>query len=369
MTDKRKYDAGGREISLTDIAICFMWVFLLALMIRNSDVAISYMRSALSLCARSVIPSLFPFMVLSELTLSSGAARTLGKLFSPVAKRLFGVSGEGVTPILLGAFCGFPIGARCAVSLFDRGRISKDECERLLAISSVPSSAFLIGAVGISLCGSRAFGRLLWCSALLSALLLGVAQNLISKRKAQKERASAPEKERARLTASTLSDAISSSAEAMLRVCGFVVFFTAFVGVLCSFFDAISLPAYLRAAICSAFEMTGGVSSAAALDDKIKSATLAAAAVGWSGISVHLQISSICRGRDLSLRPYILSKLASGVLTAALVRGYLAHYPIELHTELPTSLIPTRAAWIISALFLLSLSCLFFKKLSKKQKS
>lgn len=369
MTDRGKYEETQRDISISDIAICFMSVFLFALMIRNSDVALSYMSKGLSLCARTVIPSLFPFMVLSELFLSSGAARTLGKLFSPVAKTLFGVSGEGVTPILLGAFCGFPIGARCAVSLFDSGRISKNECERVLAISSVPSSAFLISSVGIALFGSRAFGRLLFSVTLLCSLILGVVLNLISKKKRHKESLGAAKKESPRLSAYNFSDAISSSAEAMLRVCGFVVFFTAFVGVLCETLDILCLSPELRATICAIFEMTSGVSNAASLDSISTGALLAAFAVGWSGISVHLQISSICRGRELSLRPYILSKLASGVLTAALVRGYLALRPIEFHTDLPTALIPPRAAWIISALFLLSLSCLLFKKLRKKQKS
>ncbi len=366
MTDREKYEPPKKLPSTSEIAICFMSVFLLALMIRNADVALSYMQTALSLCARTVIPSLFPFMVLSEMFLSSGAARTLGKLLSPIAKALFGVSGEGALPVILGAFCGFPIGARCAVSLFDAGRITKDECERLLAISSTPSSAFLISATGIALFGSRAFGRLLWVSTLLSALILGVALNLLSKGKREKESTKATKSERQRLDAYSFSDAISSSSEAMLRVCGFVVFFTAFIGVLCDLLDALSLSSELRTLICSAFEMTSGVSSAAALDSTQTGALLAAFAVGWSGISVHLQISSICRGRDISLKPYFFSKLASGILTAAIVKISLTLRPIEFHAEAPTAFVPPRAAGIVSAMFLAICIMRFFKAARSK---
>ena len=42
-----------------------MSTFCFVLILRNSDAAIEYMGRGLTLCARTVIPSLFPFMVIS----------------------------------------------------------------------------------------------------------------------------------------------------------------------------------------------------------------------------------------------------------------------------------------------------------------
>ena len=42
------------------------------LVLCSTDAAIEYMKKGLSLCASSVIPSLFPFMVISEIIVSSG---------------------------------------------------------------------------------------------------------------------------------------------------------------------------------------------------------------------------------------------------------------------------------------------------------
>ena len=50
-----------------------MTTFCFLLVLRNADAAVEYMGRGLTLCARTVIPSLFPFMVLSELLVSSGA--------------------------------------------------------------------------------------------------------------------------------------------------------------------------------------------------------------------------------------------------------------------------------------------------------
>ena len=74
-----------------------MSTFCFVLVLRNSDAAVEYMGRGLTLCARTVIPSLFPFMVISELLVSSGAGEALGRLFSGIMRRVFGISGAGAS--------------------------------------------------------------------------------------------------------------------------------------------------------------------------------------------------------------------------------------------------------------------------------
>ena len=54
------------------LCLSLLLFFCLALMLRRADVAANYMREGLTLCARAIVPSLFPFMALSELLVSSG---------------------------------------------------------------------------------------------------------------------------------------------------------------------------------------------------------------------------------------------------------------------------------------------------------
>ena len=98
-----------------ECAFGFMSIFCLACILRNSEVAIAGMTRGLKLCVSTVIPSLFPFMVLSELIVSSGAVVPVGKLLSRPFRWLFGIRGEGSVAVLLGALCGFPVGAKSAV--------------------------------------------------------------------------------------------------------------------------------------------------------------------------------------------------------------------------------------------------------------
>ena len=57
----------------------------------------------------------------------------MSEVFRRLFEKLFKINGEGVGAFLLGLICGFPTGVRITKELFENGRISKDEFERLVA--------------------------------------------------------------------------------------------------------------------------------------------------------------------------------------------------------------------------------------------
>jgi len=54
---------------------------------------------------------------------------------------------------------------------------------------------------------------------------------------------------------------------------------------------------------------------------------------GWSGLSVHFQIISICSGRGISFKPYFVAKLFQGMLSAVLTGIILHFFPSLLSTQ------------------------------------
>ncbi len=326
---RARTEKNAREFpSPRQLIFCFMSLFSLALIIKNSDVAIEYMSEGLRLCAVTVIPSLFPFMVLSDIIVSSGAATIIGKTLRAPMRLLFGVSGEGGCAVILGTLCGFPIGAKSAVSMYDSGRISREELERLLTFSNNPSSAFIISAVGVSLFGSRDFGYKLYAATLISSAIIGIAQNIFFKKKKKPPQAEAmltnsPRRPDTRLGIGDFTEAVTSSAFGILKVCAFVIFFTAFLGTLRSALASVTLPKQANALLFGIFELTGGMSQAAAVLPREQGMMLAAFIAGWSGFSVHFQIMSLCTNRNISFKPYFVSKFAQGIVAAALVHIFM----------------------------------------------
>ena len=206
------------------------------LFISLPDVAINYMKRGLDLCAKSVIPSLFPLMVVSELTAKGPLGRLLGRLLSRPAAVLLGVGEDSACALIFGAICGFPIGARALCDAYDRGQISSRELSRSLTFCNNPGIAFVISTVGISVLGSLRVGILLFLSVILSALTVGIIMRLVfgkvntnQKQKRDRDKVEAPH---LRGAIYELTGAVRSSAISMLTVCAFVTFFSALVGIL-----------------------------------------------------------------------------------------------------------------------------------------
>ena len=66
--------------------------------------------AALALCARSVIPALFPFLVVSTLLLRLGFGELAAPWLAGLMEPLFRVDGVGSSALLLGLVGGYPIG-------------------------------------------------------------------------------------------------------------------------------------------------------------------------------------------------------------------------------------------------------------------
>ena len=322
----------ARSIRFRDSGLligCFC-AFCLALILKNSDAAVEYVTRGLLLCAKVVIPSLFPFMVLSELIVSGGTVNQIPKPLLAPLRRLLGLPDAGVCAVLLGLLCGFPIGAKCVLSAYQKGFLSKDEAERALTCSSGPSSAFLIGAVGVSLWDNRRFGVALYLTVLAVSLLTGMLANGLQKKSLPSVAMPSPQwttEESPMGRAAQFCNAVKSSLSGILLVCAYVVFFSALSGTFQLVLNEQSIPSGISAFLSCVLEISGGVGQASALGNAHIGAYLCAFAAGWSGISVHCQMLAVCENSALSLRPYFFSKLFQGLLCALIFGLLLSVFP------------------------------------------
>ena len=372
-TQPRTFRRKQKIPELTPGQFCFglFSIFCLFLILRNSDTAIEYMNRGLRLCAKTVIPSLFPFMVISELIVSGGIGSTLIRPLAPLFRRLFRIPEAGCCAVLLGMLCGFPVGAKSAMTALDQGQLTREEAERVLTFSNNPSSAFLINAVGVSLWGNRKFGVALYIVVLVSQVLTGILFAHLPRRAE-----AAPELLRRSPTASRsgaafFTDAVRSACFSMLLVCAYVIFFSALVGTLNLLLDALNLPALAKASVFCIFELSGGMSAASALSVPGAAALLCAFAAGWSGLSVHCQILSVCDGRGLRFRFYFLAKLLQSGLCMLLFGAVLALFPsltVPAQQTAAVALPDLLPLPIMTVIFLAALVFVFLRKSKKTQK-
>ena len=259
---------------------------------------------SLALCAATVIPSLFPFIIANEFFTYSGAAQTLGGTLGGVSRRLFALGGAGASAIVTGLVCGYPAGAACAFGLYGLGACSSDEAERCAAFSNNAGPAFVIGGIGGAMLGDMSLGIIIWCSTAAVSLASGVLLRFTAKEE-PRNGLFVPEKREF-----SFSGMISDSALTMLKICAFIVAFSAAADAAGEAAEALALGDAAASVARGIFELTTAANYAALNLAPETAAVIIAASVGWSGFCVHMQTASF-RPRGLSLRRYYIAKLLS----------------------------------------------------------
>ncbi len=329
----------------------------LLLLLRAEDAG-NTATGALKLCASVIIPSLFPYMVISALIVSTGAAQLLGKPLSPLCERLFRLPGEAAGAMLLGALCGFPIGAQAACRLYDEGQLTKSQTERLIAVANNTGPAFVIEVVGAHFWKSRGLGLTVYLAQILSALLIGAVYARLRpdpENTTAATHASRPIRKGDLLT--KLAEAVSGSALSVLVVCGFIVFFAECLSLL-TFLLQKTGTYFLLPFLSAAVEFTSGTSFAAETGG-IVGAFLTGFAVGWSGLSVFAQCKVFTAPLGIRLRTAAICKAVQGVLTGGAAAVYTAFFFTPSVTASACVPLTDTPAWlVIGEVVLLILFCL-----------
>ena len=119
-------------------------IFLILLVIFQLEFSNS-VASSLDLCLKSVIPALFPFLIVSYIITETSIPNNYFTLF---LSKLFNISPQSVPAYISGILCGYPIGGKMALELFEKGKIGKNEKDRLLIFANNSGPGFIIGMVG-----------------------------------------------------------------------------------------------------------------------------------------------------------------------------------------------------------------------------
>ena len=128
----------------------------------------------LKICSNIIIPSLFPFTVLSILFQKSGGILWLGKALNKITLLFLGLNGIDFSVILLSLVGGYPIGAKTINELYKTGKISKEKGKNLLRFCVNPSPAFFISALGINILQNKKAGWILLSSNAVACIILNM---------------------------------------------------------------------------------------------------------------------------------------------------------------------------------------------------
>ncbi len=304
MTQKLFYQKGR-------IALLSLLLLLLAFMLVKINTVTDAVTDGLLLSVQVILPSLFPFLILSNLM--SDCIPYSGRQHRSLFSSVFRLPRVAITPLLLGFLSGFPIGAKSTARLYERGVLQKEEAERLLLFANNTGPAFLVGGIG-GLFFDAHVGLVLFIIQLLTALLFGMLMAFgkppVINEPPIDSSDNAPSFVRA------VRDAVMSS----VQIVGFVTAFRVILA-LFSVLLAGKIPQILLSLLLEVGNAAVSVSALSSLPYTV-TLPLLAFAVSFSGLSVYAQTRALLQKSGLSFRLYLPAKLFQGLLSAGL--AYLA---------------------------------------------
>ena len=97
-------------------------------------------------------------------------------------RRVFNLNGSCASAFIMGIVGGYPVGARAAITSYERGLCTKTECERMLSFCNNSGPAFILGVVGAGVFANSRAGMLLYLAHVLASLTVGVCFRFYKRR-------------------------------------------------------------------------------------------------------------------------------------------------------------------------------------------
>ncbi|MDR3207315.1 MAG: sporulation protein [Oscillospiraceae bacterium] len=339
-------------------------------------------REGIRLCMDVILPSLFPFFVLSTLLVEMGYAAYAGRRLEGVMRPVFRLNGACASAVALGFLGGYPVGAKTAIALYQKGLCSETEAERLLSFCNNSGPAFILGAVGVGIFADSRAGLTLYLAHTAASLTVGFLFRFYKRDAPGGGQAApsgvSPPPESVGL-ARAFVRSVGGAFRSALSICAFVIFFTVAVkllflsGILPALAEGLGFlfaPFGLTAEaaqqmLTGLLEITSGLwslqGSSAALSGQL---SMAAFMLGWAGLSVHCQVLSFIGESGLKAWTYVAGKVLHAGISAGYtllmarlfglnqpVSAYLAAQVgalarVDFHSTLGVALLVTLGVWL-----------------------
>lgn len=281
--------------------------------------------SGLLLWFNSVLPTLLPFMIVSNLLIRTEAVDWIARITGPLLRHIFQVSDYGSFAVVTGFLCGYPMGSKVTTDLLKEGCIDLAEAKYLLSFCNNASPAFIISYIVFQNLGNE---KLLLPSLVIlmgSPILVSFLFRLFVQKPRQKDLNRKNRKSRSAgctvYSENLMDTCIMNAFEMITKVGGYILLFSVLLSI--AQIVTTSNPLY-RCLLLPSLEMTNGISllrtTVFSEPARFFLSMICASFGGWcAAAQTHCMIART----GLSVKPYIAQKLLTAMVTSLLCLFYL----------------------------------------------
>lgn len=270
----------------------------------------------------TVLPTLFPFILICNLLIQTKAINALLYITRPLFCRFFRVSPYGSFAVLSGFLCGYPMGAKVTADLYRQGNISSEEASYLLSFCNNTSPMFILSFLVMQNLRNDSLKLPTLGLLFLSPVIISFFCRPHSKRGSY---GSAAVQLPGASVRPSLSDAldfsISNALEAITKVGVYIMIFAIFTELLELLLTDHNL---IHLILLSNLEITNGITILCQSGlGKEAVYILCLSATSFGGLCAAAQTASMIKGTGIPFYSYLLKKLATALVTSLLALLYL----------------------------------------------
>ncbi|MHC1750424.1 MAG: nucleoside recognition domain-containing protein [Cellulosilyticaceae bacterium] len=348
-------------------------ILIMLYMLIAPNVCIEGAKNGLLLWFNKVLPSLLPFIILTNILSQLGVVFKISHVASPLTKRLFGLPGISFFVFVMGLVAGYPMGAKLTNQLLENKQLSLDEAQKTLCFCNNCGPLFIIGTVGTTMLKSPNLGYFLVIVHFLSAFLLGLVANHYQPNDTPIRKPSALQPFHAKPFSTIFNTSVQNAMDTIVYVGGYIIFFSVIAAILQSSSFVITLlsnfsmrlhiaPEIMLSAVIGSLELSTGTAFLCGHTQiGLYSLALISAILAFGGFCVFFQSSYVLQSSKLSLKLYLFSKLTQALIAFSLT---CILYPLIFSVTAPTSLL----FWLIILACIFILASFMFHTLSIQKK-
>lgn len=292
-------------------------ILFLALLLVNPKISIEGARAGLTFWFQTMIPTLLPFIIGSNLIIMLDATKYLTTVLNKLFGKFLKISEDGCYVVLIGLLCGYPMGAKTSADMVESHKIEKKEGQYLLSFCNHASPMFLIGFVFTLIQeGHRISFLLSYYLPVIPIIILAKYYYKIHKAAPEHFSSNAVIQAAERLPKIDILDqAMMNGFEVILKVGGHILLFS----ILEAYFSRLPISnLIIKSLILGITEITTGLAAIGELFGKSSVAALIAVTVtAFGGLSGLSQTKSVIKPADLSVTDYFMWKALHGLLSAS----------------------------------------------------
>lgn len=316
-----------KTYNIKNIIKFLLFVITLLILLVLSKQNFESVKDSVIIFTTNVLPSLFPFILFTEVILHTNIINILSRIFGKIISKMFKINSNSSSAVIIGFLCGFPMGSKTVNTLYTQNKISRRDAKILLSFVNNNNPAFILSTIGVAVFYNMQIGVILLISHIASSILIGMIYSRIYHTDIIHEDVdflnSFNEKTNKRIenisSFEIIKRSIFNAFKTLANILGFLIIFNLLFNIIFTILSKTNIDSNILTLISSIFEVTKGCYNISNINTNLNIRILMVSfALGFSGLCIICQVySTICESK-FKLKDIIIPKIFHGIISTAI---------------------------------------------------